>query len=416
VILHQSQKIIAKDLHRFRVVNCGRRFGKSILAVEEMIGVAISADNKRVIYYAPTRDDARDIVWNILVKRCEPITTYKNDSRLELKVRTQKGGESLITLYGWESVQERGKGRGLSNDFIVFDEVAQYRNFWVGWEEVLSPTLIDNKGSAMFISTPQGFNHFYDLYNLESGNKDFKSFHFTTYDNPFIPVEEIEREKASKTSDRFAQEFMADFRKATGLVYKEFDREKHLFDNLNTKVIDKLLGIDFGYVHPAGILTVYKDDKGHYWIDDEWYKTQKTDAEIAEFAASIGCNKAYPDPENQGAIKELENRKVNVQEVIKGKGSVENGIQRIRDLFKQGRLHINRKCVNLLYELETYHYENDSEVPVKEDDHLLDALRYVILMNDYRQIQTKTREEIMVSREILKQFDSRKKRPVSYLR
>jgi phage terminase large subunit-like protein len=112
IILHPAQNQVAKDTHRFRVMNCGRRFGKTVLACEEILGFALYKPDAHISYFAPTRDDARDIMWSMLVKRCESIVTYKNDSRLELKVRNNFKGESMIVLYGWESVQERGKGRG----------------------------------------------------------------------------------------------------------------------------------------------------------------------------------------------------------------------------------------------------------------------------------------------------------------
>ena len=81
-----------------------------------------------------------------------------------------------------------------------------YRNFWIGWQEVLRPLLSDYKGGCIFASTPKGYNHFYDLYNLEQTNPSFKSFHFTTYDNPYIDKSEIEAAKLDITADRFAQE------------------------------------------------------------------------------------------------------------------------------------------------------------------------------------------------------------------
>lgn len=99
--LHPAQSEIAKDLHRFRVLCCGRRFGKTVLAVEEMVGVALAKKDRRIAYFAPTRDDAREITWSLLVKKCENITTYKNESLLQLKIMTQEGGESMIALYGW---------------------------------------------------------------------------------------------------------------------------------------------------------------------------------------------------------------------------------------------------------------------------------------------------------------------------
>jgi PBSX family phage terminase large subunit len=382
--LHPAQKEIARDKHRFRVVNCGRRFGKTVLACEEMIGVAIARGDRRIAYYAPTRDDARDIMWQMLTKRCEPITTYKNDSRLELKIRTQDKGESLITLYGWESVQERGKGRGLANDFIVLDEVSQYRNFWVGWDEVLSPTLIDRAGSSLFISTPKGFNHFYDLYNLQEKNTDYKSFHFTSYDNPYLPVSELKREKETKPDDVFEQEFLGNFKKNRGLVYKEFLREKHISDEEPKNIVDTILGIDFGYTNPACILPIKIDNDNNFWIKEEWYKSRQTTEQIAEQALLYKSTKCYPDPAEPDRIAILNKHGLNCREVSK---DIVAGVDRVRELFKQGRIHIHPDCKNLIWELETYRYpdkkpeKNEGEKPVKENDHALDALRYALYTN-----------------------------------
>lgn len=379
--LHQAQKAIASDRHRFRVVNCGRRFGKTVLACEEMLSVAIAKKDRRVSYYAPTRDDARDIMWSMLIKRADPIITYKNDSRLEIKVKTQDKGESLITLYGWESVQERGKGRGTWNDFIVLDEVSSYRNFWVGWDEVLSPTLIDKKGSALFISTPKGFNHFFDLYNIK--NENFSSVTFTSYDNPYLPVEELQREKDTKTEDTFAQEFLADWRKTEGLVYKEFDRNRHVTTEVPTNVSDTIIGIDFGYTNPSSIIPVKIDSDNHYWVLEEFYKTSQTTEQIAEQAKLYKPTKVYPDPAEPDRIEILKKYGLNCREVSK---DIVAGVDRVRELFKQNRIHISPDCHNLIHELETYRYpekkpdQNEQEKPVKENDHALDAIRYALYM------------------------------------
>jgi len=381
ISLHLAQRQIATDLHRFRVVNCGRRFGKTVLACEEMIAVAVAKKNRRVAYYAPTRDDARDIMWSILVKRCDPITKYKNESLLELKVKTQDQGESLITLYGWESVQIRQKGRGLANDFIVLDECAQYRGFWVGWDQVLSPTLIDRKGNALFISTPKGFNHFYDLFNLQDKNSDFNSWKFTSYNNPFIPVEELEREKETKTEDTFAQEYLGDWRKVSGLVYKEFNREKNVTTDSPTSISETILGIDFGYTNPAAIIPIRIDGDSHYWIGEEWYKSRQTSDQLAEAALLYRSTKCYPDPAEPDRIEILRKAGLNCREASK---DIVAGVDHVRELFKQGRIHIHPDCKNLIYELETYHYpdkkpeQNEPEKPVKENDHALDCLRYAL--------------------------------------
>ncbi len=387
--LTPAQSQIARDTHRFRVLNCGRRFGKTVLAVEEMIGVAMAKSDRRVAYFAPTRDDAREITWSMLVKKCEHIITYKNESLLHIKILSQDGGESMIALYGWESVQERGKGRGLANDFIVCDEVSSYRNFWVGWNEVLSPTLIDRKGSAMFISTPKGFNHFYDLYNFQDKDPNYKSYHFTSYDNPHIPKEELDREKLSKPEDAFAQEFLADFRKQTGLVYKEFSRDRHVFSDNDLAKKAKLtasaviVGIDWGYKNPCAILKAYKDSDAHYWFVEEYYKTEKMTEEIIEYAKAMGGTHYYPDPAEPDRIEMLRRAHLNVRDVSK---DVEAGLDAVRALFKENRIHIHSSLVNLISELETYRYgekkpdANEKEEPIKENDHAVDAFRYMLYM------------------------------------
>lgn len=381
--LHPAQSQIAQDRHRFRVVNCGRRFGKTLLSVWEMYAVAVTKET-RIAYVAPTYQQARDIAWNELKRIAHPAIESVNESRLEVKVANKQGTSSLIVLRGWESIETL---RGQSYDFIVLDEISSYRNFWEHWQEVIRPTLTDRKGEALFISTPKGFNHFYDLYNLQSKDSDFKSFHFSTYDNPHIPREEVDKAKKELTEDRFAQEYMADFRKTEGLVYKEFRRDFHVKDKEPEYVVKTLGAVDFGTHNPAAVLTILKDSDARYWVRSELYKRGMTDAQVADYTAALQLNEVYPDPASASGCLELSNRGVNVREVIKGADSIRNGINTVKELFKANRLFIHPDCKNLIWELETYVYpekkpdRNDDENPIKENDHALDALRYALSMD-----------------------------------
>lgn len=385
MILTPAQNTIAEDTHRFRVINCGRRFGKTTLAVEEIKGKAIYRPNK-IAYIAPTYQQARDIAWEELKKQLKPVFSVPpNESRLEIRTRTKDGQESIITLRGWESIETL---RGQSLDFVVIDEVAMMRDFWSSWQEVIRPTLTDRKGEVMFISTPKGFNHFYDLYNMENKDKDFKSFHYTSYDNPFLPKEEIDKAKLELSDTRFGQEYLADFRKIEGLVYKEFSRERHLYDELPKDThYDYVAGVDFGFTNPTAVAHLYKDRNGNYFMEHEWYQKNRTENQVADYILSCKFNAVYPDPENPSAITVLAQKGVPIREVIKNKDSVKNGINKVRDLFKQNRLKINKRCINMISELESYSYPDfligatEPEVPLKENDHLCDALRYVIYMD-----------------------------------
>jgi PBSX family phage terminase large subunit len=380
--LTTSQKLIAKDPHRFRVMRCGRRFGKTVLLAQEMKGMAVSKMS-RIAYIANNYQQARDIMWEILKKELGTAIIETNESRLEIRTVVKNGGESYIILRGWESVENL---RGQAFDLLAIDEVAQMRNFWVNWQEVLRPTLTDRKGEVIFASTPKGFNHFYDLCNEELKDKDFKAFHFTSYDNPYLPLDELEKAKQTLPADRFEQEYMATFQKTEGLVYKEFTRDRNLYEDLPVvwnKQYQKLGAVDFGYRNPAAVLDVRFNGEKLY-IEDEWYKRERTDSMIADYVALQKFREVFPDPENAGGVAELRQRGVNVREVVKGKDSVQNGIQKVREMLLRGDLMINKRCVNLISEFEMYSYDdetaerNDKENPIKNHDHALDALRYVV--------------------------------------
>jgi PBSX family phage terminase large subunit len=381
-ILTPKQNDIAACLKRFRVLVAGRRFGKTVLAVEEMIGVAVSAPDRKVAYIAPTFQQARDICWEQLKKRCAPIIVEANETQLKLTIRTQGNGTSTIVLKSWDAIESL---RGQFFHFLVLDEVAMYRNFWVGWQEVLRPALTDTKGGTLFISTPKGFNHFYDLYNLHLKDDNFASFHATTYDNPHIDPAEVDEARRQLTEDRFWQEYMGDFRKMEGLVYKEFDRNVHVYDDLTPRrpVSMVYAGIDFGFTNPTALLKVEHDSDNHFWVSFEWVKREKLMPEIIEQAKLVVANTYYPDPAEPDRIEELSRAGVNCHDVSK---DVEAGIDTVRAIIKQNRLHVHKSCVNLINEFETYRYEdskpdrNAPEKPVKDNDHCLDALRYVLHM------------------------------------
>jgi PBSX family phage terminase large subunit len=377
MLLTPCQKIIAKDNHRFRVANCGRRFGKTVLAAEEIKGKAI-ADECRIAYIAPTYGQARDIIWQSLIKELKEVSVKINESRLEIEVHNLKGTTSLIQLRGWESVETL---RGQKFHLLVIDEVAMMRNFWLNWQEVLIPTLTDTKGEVLFTSTPKGFNHFYELYQQELSNLDWKSFHFTTYDNPYIEQSEIDKLKTQMTDDRFAQEYEAQFKRTEGIVYKEFNRDLDITEKEPLRVNKTILGLDFGYTNPTAILKIDIDQDNTYWIREEWYKTGQTNEQIAEKALSFKSTVVYPDPAEPDRISALTRLGLNCREVSK---DISAGIDSVRELFKQRRIKIHPSCKNLLFEIETYSYpdkkpdQNEKEVPIKENDHALDALRYAL--------------------------------------
>ena len=384
MILHEKQKLIVKSEKRFRVAITGRRFGKTIVAINELLGKAFFTENGLVAYIAPTNEDVRDIIWRELKKLAEPVAINVNDVRMEIEIRNKFGGKSLIKTASWQSIIDKGRLRGQKFHFLVMDEVSSFKNFWVGWEEVIRPTLTDYKGGVLFIGTPKGYNHFYDLYNIEATDDDFKSFKFTSYDNPHIPSDEIDKAKTQMSPNRFAQEYMGEFKKMEGLVYPEFNRDLHLIGDgeLNKiRTTEIRLGVDFGYTNPASILKIEQDYDARFYVTDEFYKTKQSTEQLIEVCKTFKPNRIYPDSAEPDRIQMMRMAGLNVLQTSK---DIVAGLDGIRQLFLQNRLFIHKKCKNLIVELETYRYpekrtdSNEKELPVKENDHACDALRYAL--------------------------------------
>ena len=217
------QQTVWNDKSRFKVVAAGRRTGKSRLAAYLLIVNALQANKGHVFYVAPTQGQARDIMWQTLLEVGHPVITGSHINNLQIKLVNG----ATISL---KSADRPETMRGVSLKYLVMDEYADMKPSV--WEQILRPALADQKGGALFIGTPMGRNHFYELYQYGMSEQDdtFKSWHFTSYDNPLIDPNEIETAKKSMSSFAFRQEFMASFEAQGGELFKEewivFDEEE----------------------------------------------------------------------------------------------------------------------------------------------------------------------------------------------
>jgi predicted phage terminase large subunit-like protein len=210
------QKKVWADETRFHVVAAGRRTGKSRLAAYRLIVEALQSQRGHVFYVAPTQGQARDIMWQVLLEVGHPVITGSHINNLQIKLVNG----ATISLKGADRPETM---RGVSLKFLVLDEYADMKP--EVWEQILRPALADQKGDALFIGTPMGRNHFYDLYQYASISEDptFKGYHFTSYDNPLLDPEEIEAAKGSMSAFSFRQEFMASFEAHGSELFKEED-------------------------------------------------------------------------------------------------------------------------------------------------------------------------------------------------
>jgi len=208
------QQDVWNDATRFKIVAAGRRTGKSRLAAWLLIVNALESSKGNVFYVAPTQGQARDIMWQTLLELGNPVIVSSHINNLQIKLING----ATISLKGADRPETM---RGVSLKFLVMDEYADMKP--EVFEQILRPALADQKGNALFIGTPMGRNHFYELYQYAELDDDptYKAWHFTSYDNPLLDEDEINVAKKSMSSYAFRQEFMASFEARGSEMFKE---------------------------------------------------------------------------------------------------------------------------------------------------------------------------------------------------
>lgn len=211
------QKKVYYDKTRFQVVVAGRRCGKTRLAVTNLLVNGLNNPNKHAwtMYVAPTYGQAMDLAWDLLMDLGKDVITKWNINDGEIFLAT---GTKLY-IRGADN-PDRLRGPGLY--YVVLDEMKDMKP--ATWEKVIRPALSDYKGRALFIGSPEpGDSLFRDYYDrgMDDAFPDWKSWHFTTYDNEMISRDELEEAKQSMSTFAFAQEFMASFDTMGQNVFKE---------------------------------------------------------------------------------------------------------------------------------------------------------------------------------------------------
>lgn len=211
--LHEKQQEVFFSPARFKVCAAGRRGGKTFLAAVILIIEALKNETdwgkplgpmNAVWYVAPTYQQAKDIMWTTLKALAQPVAKQIKEKELTIVMPNDR----MIVLKGSDREDTL---RGISLSYVVLDEYADMKPHV--FDVIISPALSDCRGGALFIGTPKGKNHFYDMW-IEAASEemyDWEPFHFCSLDNPMIDPEEIESARRRMTAEGFAQEYEAKF-------------------------------------------------------------------------------------------------------------------------------------------------------------------------------------------------------------
>ena len=271
---------------RFKCVAAGRRTGKSYLAAISLILAALDDKPGKVFYVAPTQGQARDVLWHTIFDIANDIIERSHINNLE------------ITLAGGNTIYLKGADRpdslrGVSLKHLVLDEYAFMKPDV--FESILRPALADQKGTMIAIGTPEGRNHFYDMFTGSDSWEGWENFHYTSFDNPFVDKSEIEHARQTLPAWAFAQEFMASFDARTGGI---FDADSFLYHEECKEIGDHYISIDLAGFKQQGQRKAKKRDNsaiavtkvtpdGKWWVQDMIYGQWSLDETCQNIFAAV---------------------------------------------------------------------------------------------------------------------------------
>ncbi len=386
--LHRAQSEIFTHPARFKVIRCGRRFGKTYCSVTKLIYEALKVKGD-YWFISPYYRQSKEIAWQLL-GTILPAGTVQDKNESQLSVVLRNG--STIKLKGADN-PESLKGVGLAG--CILDEYAFMRPYV--WSEIIRPMLFDTGGWAWFISTPQGYNHFWNLWEWVASEENptpeaWKRFHYTTFDNPHIKPEEILQSRSEMSEERYSQEIMAEFTKKSGAIWPAFSREVHVKPRRNPDRNAAIFAsIDFGYAigHPTAFL-LHEVVGENVFTFDGFLREGLTPQKVAEQAVSLSqgmvIRALYADSARPDLIESL--RLLNFP-TVKANKDVEIGIAKvgqfmaINPLTNLPRWTISDHLGDAIRQIEEYEWQdvrgedgNFRQAPKKEADDAPDALRY----------------------------------------
>ena len=388
---HEKQQEVLDALDsgtRWVILRCGRKWRKTSLIVSWLFENAM--DKPLVFpYIAPSRKQAKDIVWGDHIARIlnefkKKGVPYKENST-ELSVQIEGAGK--IQLFG---VENKEGLRGISNwGGVGMDEYDDWQEDI--WPLIIRPNLMVHKAPAIISGTPKGFRN---LYHLSKAGR-FKEFHFTSYDNPELDREELDEmveEYKEMGEDYFRQEIMAEYVKPVGVVYEEWDFDKQYIPFKYDKNLPLHLTWDFGVNDPTAVLFI-QPAKDEIRIVDY---IELSDSNLSAIVATIK-DKGYKKPELEtgdiaGRARSLVNGRSPIAELAQMDHIITSNVipnipTQIRHTHKfMRKVYVNsdmcsrvRDCfLNYRYPIKNETARDQSnEIPIHDEfSHIMRALEY----------------------------------------
>ncbi|MGE0433281.1 MAG: terminase family protein [Planctomycetota bacterium] len=419
---------------RFRLLIAGSRFGKSLAAAMEVVHQALSPHCIIWIVgptYALALKEFHFAISGLRKVDSQLIASVTGEfSDNRSAVARLRNGTVIVTKSAGNPTSLLGE----EVDLMVLAEASRIDAD--AWRRHLRPRLGTRCGHAIVPTTPDGADDWvHEMFSqgLEEGEAACETASFGPYaviENPHFPKGEFELARRTLPINTFNEQYLGMFVRGTGLVYPEFNRRTHVFDDRDLpggwRDWPVWRGIDFGYRNPFVCVWMAKDDEGRWWVLDELYEREM----LVEVAARmiiersagmrIRATIADHDAEDRATLARhgVRTQKAN-KAVMPGVGSVRRALMPIEPDSESRAtarargsewkltecrpgLLVHRRCRNVEMEFEGYAWDDadadgdavevsaELHVPRREDapkkyaDHAMDAVRYVVHTVDGR--------------------------------
>lgn len=411
---HPTQLTVRNDPARFKIVRCGRKWGKTTLA-ERVALDWLRKPNSVVWDIAPTYKQAKLISWDKFKQIIPPEALGKKPNDTELVITLKNG--SRLYLMGSD---DEDSLRGLQPDGVIFEEAALHKPDI--WSKIVRPNLVPKKAPALFIFTPKGFNWVKDLEDeaqrrIASGDKEWAVFHYSLYDNPYLDKDEIEKSRRDcDTEQIWRQEYLAEYESSVGRVFSAFSDLEHVRPiEMPLGVFDAWRAVDWGMRDDTtcvwgfirgGKLHVYREYAQNNMsapAQAEIIRNMTTAKENVKRTA-ISHDAAKEDPAMKGLTVMWHFRQAGISPLGPSSRDKKSSRSMIQQLLHEKRIVIDgTKCPKLRKQLLSYEWK-DTTMERPDDvgnDDLVDALHYLVemlqfdLFMDRSNSEEKTQAEIM---------------------
>ena len=245
--LYPAQMVVRKQARRYNMICCGRRWGKTTMAVNLLAEVLLAGQPAG--WFAPNYKLLTE-AWRDITERLAPA---------QARINTQEKRVEYITggvLEFW-SLENKRVARSRKYKRVIIDEAAFSSTLDTTWRKSIRPTLTDLKGDAWFISTPDGRNAFYRMWmNAQDQPHSWYTVQRSSYDNPYLDPAELDELRTQLTEREYLQEILAQFISEEGSVFRNVHSCVVDGDFEPEPNINYVFGIDWGRTNDATVFVV----------------------------------------------------------------------------------------------------------------------------------------------------------------